>query len=131
MHACSMDSEMYAAQGALLQRKYSWRALATNARSCSSSNSRAECVLRVESSTNSLQAENTLSSSLRNIFSSGDQPNSSSHLWEERRKFKAPFPLTVSVPLVPPSRPPAGALAQGVPIPPAPPDAFPTPGGWL
>src|SRR3989442_12120391 len=33
-----------------------------------------------------------------------------------RRKFKAPFPLTVSVPLGPPSRPPAGVLAQGVPV---------------
>jgi len=30
---------------------------------------------------------------------------------DEYRKFKWPFPLTVSVPLVPPSRPRAGGLA--------------------
>src|SRR5438128_1475120 len=60
-----VTEEVSAAQGILLQRKYSWRALVTNARSCSSSYSNAGFVLRVGSSTNSLQAENTLSSSLR------------------------------------------------------------------
>ena len=48
------------------------------------------------------------------------------------RKFQRPFPLTPSVPLVPPSCPPAGVLAQGVPVSPRATAHLPhsAPSGW-